>query len=112
MTIAEWLLLVAATAIGATTANGLTAVIRRVWRASGIQENPAAGAVVIGGPLLLVAGIVTGGIWGWQELQELREERKARAEERERAGVRAELTGNEGKETIRLAKHGDWPLMR
>lgn len=104
MTIAEWLLLVAATAIGATTANGLTAVIRRAWRALGLQENPAASIIVIGGPLVLVAGIVSGGIWGWQELREVVEERKAREEEREQAGVRAELTGNEGKDTARLAK--------
>ena len=104
MTVAEWVALVAATAIGATGANGLTAVIKKVWKATGFDENPAAGVVAIGGPLLLVAGIAGGGVWGWQELQEAREAWKASEEERERAGVRAELTGNEGKDTARLAK--------
>lgn len=104
MTVAEWVALVAATAIGATGANGLTAVIKKVWKGAGVEGNPVAGVVAIVGPLLLVAGIAGGGIWGWQELQEARETWRASAEERERAGVRAELTGNDGKDTARLAK--------
>ena len=104
MTVPDWLALVGATALGATAANGLTALIRTVWKATGLERNPVGAVVAILGPLLLVAGIVSGGIWAWQEIQGIKEARKAQEEERERAGVRADLTGNEGKDTVRLAK--------